>query len=330
MKIALTITLALLPSALLAQPASKIVAAADAFVATLEPAQRSMLLFDFNNEEQRARWSNLPVTFVPRAGLKLGDLTAPQRKAAMALMSAALSDQGYKKILGIMEGDESLKTGNAQQSNMFGRDLYFISILGKPSSQDSWMLQFGGHHLALNLTMQGDDGILTPSHTAVQPAKFTFEGKTVRPLGGESDKAFALISALDETQKKQAILNYKVADLVLGPGKDGKSIQPEGIQASALTGSQKTMLLGLIEEWAGIVNDAAASRRMSQIKAHIAETWFAWSGPTTPGTAAYFRIQGPQLLIEYAPQTLGGDPTMHIHTIYRDPTNDYGRKPAAQ
>jgi len=27
---------------------------------------------------------------------------------------------------------------------------------------------------------------------------------------------------------------------------------------------------------------------------------------------------------------LGGDPSMHIHTIYRDPTNDYGRKLMAQ
>ena len=50
--------------------------------------------------------------------------------------------------------------------------------------------------------------------------------------------------------------------------------------------------------------------------------FFAWSGPTTAGSAAYFRIQGPTLHIEYAPQ--GG--VNHIHTIYRDPTNDYGAK----
>ncbi len=45
---------------------------------------------------------------------------------------------------------------------------------------------------------------------------------------------------------------------------------------------------------------------------------------------SYYRIQGPKLVIEYAPQPLGGDPSMHIHTIYRDPTNDYGRKPAVK
>jgi hypothetical protein len=29
-------------------------------------------------------------------------------------------------------------------------------------------------------------------------------------------------------------------------------------------------------------------------------------------------------VIEYSPQSMGGDATMHIHGIYRDPTNDYG------
>ena len=233
-------------------------------------------------------------------------------------------------MLAIVEGDETLKAqGGGRGAPMFGRDLFYISILGKPSVKDPWMLQYGGHHLALNITMVGLDGILTPSLTAAQPAKYTVDGKTVRPLGAENDKAFALINALDEGQRKQAILNYKVADLVLGPGQDGKTIQPEGIKCSAMNASQQAMLLDLAGEWAGIVNEQAAAVRMAEIKANLAATWFAWSGPTTNGTPAYYRIQGPTLVIEYAPQPLGGDPTMHIHTIYRDPTNDYGKKSVA-
>src|ERR1700686_2379401 len=117
------------------------------------------------------------------------------------------------------------------------------------------MLQFGGHHLALNITMVGREGILTPSLTAAQPAKYKVDGKTVRPLGAENDKAFALINALNKPQRKQAILNYRVADLVLGPGQDGKTIQPEGIKASALNAGQQAMLLDLASEWVGIVED---------------------------------------------------------------------------
>jgi hypothetical protein len=308
----------------------KIVAGANDFLAALDSSQRSRVLFDFNDEKQRVRWSNLPTTMVPRAGLKMGELTEPQRSAAFKLLAIVLSRQGYEKVQAIMDGDEVLKTGSGGRGGMFGRDLFYISILGKPSLKDPWMLQFGGHHLALNVTIAGSEGILTPSLTAAQPAKYTLNGKVVRPLGAENDKAFALVNALDEGQRKQAILNYKVADLVLGPGNDGKTIQPEGIKGSALNARQQAMLLDLAGEWTGIVNEQAATAKMAEIKTTLADTWFAWSGPTTNGSPAYFRVQGPTLVIEYAPQPLGGDPTMHIHTIYRDPTNDYAKRSAGR
>src|SRR5579859_3087655 len=307
--------------------ASTIVASANGFLSSLDEGQRSKVLFDFNDAAQRVKWSNLPTTMVARAGLKMGDLSEAQRKAAMGLLAAALSKRGYEKVLAIVAADEALKTaGGARGASMFGRDLFYISILGKPSVKDPWMLQYGGHHLALNITMVGREDILTPSLTAAQPAKYTVDGATVRPLGAENDKAFALVNALDEGQRQEAILKYKVADLVLGPGQDGKTIQPEGLKGSAMNASQQAMLLDLMREWAEIINEQSAPARMAEIKANLSETWFAWSGPTTNGMPAYYRIQGPTVVIEYAPQPLGGDPTMHIHTIYRDPTNDYGKK----
>jgi hypothetical protein len=168
---------------------------------------------------------------------------------------------------------------------------------------------------------------MTPSLPAAQPATYTVESREIRPLGRENDKAFALINALDATQRSQAILSSRVADLVLGPGQDGRTIQPEGIRATALTPAQQTMLVELAREWTGIVTDAFAEPRMAEIRADLPQTWFAWSGQTTNGSAAYFRIQGPTLVIEYAPQ---GGSVDHIHTIYRDPTNDYGAKFAAK
>src|ERR1700681_3775878 len=44
-------------------------------------------------------------------------------------------------------------------------------------------------------------GVLTPTLTGAQPALYTVNGKTVRPLGQESDKSIALLNALDENQK---------------------------------------------------------------------------------------------------------------------------------
>jgi hypothetical protein len=311
------------------RPTAQIVSAANRFLATLDQQQKARVLFNFDDDAQRKRWSNLPVQMSPRAGLKMGELNAAQRSAAMSLVASALSKRGYEKIQQIVEGDEMLKA-NERNNPMFGRDLFYISILGAPSEKTPWMIQFGGHHLALNITIAGEAGVLTPTLTGAQPALYTVAGRTVRPLGQESDKATLLLNALDETQKKKAILDYHVGDLVLGPGQDGKTIQPEGLKASEMTERQRAMLLDVISEWTGIVHESAAAARMAEIKTGLNDTWFAWSGPTTaaPGQniTAYYRIQGPNLVIEYAPQRLGGDLSMHVHTMYRDPTNDYGRK----
>src|SRR3954451_754742 len=325
-------------------PTSQIVSAANKFLSTLDEKQRQTVLFAFDDDKQRARWSNFPIVMVPRGGISLKEMNTAQRSAAMALVSSALSERGFEKVQQIMEGDEVNKVNEdngpprgagggrppAGNEPMFGKDLYYISFLGTPSPKEPWMLQFGGHHLALNITIAGELGVLTPTLTGAQPALYTVSGKTIRPLAQESDKGLALLNALDDNQRKQAILSYRLADLVLGPGQDGKTIQPEGLKASAMNEHQRAMLLDLISEWAGIIHKSAASARMAEVKAGLNDTWFAWSGPTsfTPRSniTAYYRIQGPNLVIEYAPQRLGGDPAMHVHTMYRDPTNDYGRK----
>lgn len=363
-----------LTSAVAQNATPRIVIAANKFLSTLDDKQRQSVLFAFDDEKQRQRWSNFPTGFVPRGGISLKEMNADQRSAAMALVSSVLSPKGYEKVLQIMEGDEVLKTtegngpprgnrgngprfgngdngpppgpppggdgnnrppsGRGGNNGMFGKDLYYISFLGTPSEKNPWMLQFGGHHLALNITIAGERGVLTPTLTGAQPALYTVNGKTVRPLAQESDKALALLNTLDDKQRKQAILSYRLADLVLGPGQDGKTIQPEGLKASDMNERQRTMLLDVIAEWAGIIHESAAAARMAEIKAGLNETWFAWSGPITanPGSniTAYYRIQGPNLVIEYAPQTLGGDPALHVHTMYRDPTNDYGKKLVAR
>src|SRR5215468_11644969 len=77
------------------QAAGEIVAAASKFLASLDDAQRSRVVFDFKDEEQRKRWSNLPTPMFKRAGLRVGDLKKPQRDAVLGLLAAALSPQGY-------------------------------------------------------------------------------------------------------------------------------------------------------------------------------------------------------------------------------------------
>jgi hypothetical protein len=341
----------------------KVVQAANKFLVTLSDAQQQKVEYSFGDAQQRARWSNFPTGFVPRGGISLKQMSPKQQAAVLELLKTVLSPMGYEKVSQIRLADDDFKANGSKRGprgggpppgtggppvgaqgappsgsvgpggrppfaggDMFGGDLYYISFLGKPSITQPWMLQFGGHHLALNITIAGNQGVMTPSLTGAQPATFKINGQTIRPVGKESDKALALLQTLDSNQRQHAILNYRVADLVLGPGQDGKKIAPEGLKVSSMNDRQRAMLLDLIAEWAGIMNQSAASVRMAQLKADLGETWFAWSGPTQfePGTniTAYYRIQGPHLVIEYAPQR--DEPANHIHTIYRDPTNDYG------
>src|SRR4029453_724982 len=90
-------------------PTAGIVAATKKFLSTLDDAQRGKVVFEFKNEGQRKRWSNLPTSIVKRGGLRMGDLTKPQREAVLAVLAAALSPQGYQKILQIIDADELLK-----------------------------------------------------------------------------------------------------------------------------------------------------------------------------------------------------------------------------
>ncbi len=309
-------------------PTPNAVAAANAFLDSLDAAKREKAVYDFGSGK-KPNWSNLPISFVPRNGLMLGDLTKEQREKAMAVVASVLSKEGYQKVINIMDGDQKLaenpgkggKGKDAGKGPMFGKDLYFLAIFGQPSDSKPWMVQFGGHHLGVNVTVIGKHFVLTPTHTGAQPALYKRGDMEVRPLGQEVDAGHKLITALDDKQRAQAILSDRPQqELLLGPGRDGKTIEPKGVKGSALNADQQALLLDVIAAWVNIVEPEAAAARMAAIKEKIGDTYFAWSGPIEKGKAAYFRVQGPSIVIEYAPQ----GSTDHIHTVIRNPEDDYG------
>jgi hypothetical protein len=301
-------------------------------------------LFEWSNTEQKQRWSNLPQGLYERAGLMWGDISEAQQNAWLALMQATMSSEGYNRVMAEWNADDALAAAQGSGGSgggpgggqlLFGKKYYWVAIIGTPSESDAWQWQWGGHHVTVNATVVGSNISLTPSFIGVQPASYTdANGATIRPLGDIEDEAFALVNSLDATQQKAAVLGSSSIDLVLGPGQDGKTIQSEGLPASQMSDDQKTAFLKLIGHYTGLVNDAAASARMAEIQSTLDQTYLSWYGPTTAGSAAYFRITGPTIVIEYSPQGgggtgtgLGGDATnQHIHGIYRDPTNDYGAK----
>jgi hypothetical protein len=310
----------------------RIVAAANAFLATLSDAERGALLFAPGDRAQKQRWSNLPAGIFKRAGLMWGDLKEPQRTAWLALMRATLSADGYRRVVDEWRADDALaRESGAGRGPDFGMRFYWIAMIGKPSETDPWQWQWGGHHVTINATVAGPHVSLTPSFIGVQPSTFTdASGAVVRPLGDIEHDAFALMNWLEPDQQRAALLAKRPADVVLGPGQDGKTIAPEGLPAARMSEEQRAALMRLIEHYSGLVNDEDAAERRSEIRAGLDQTYFAWNGPTTPGSAVYFRVTGPALVIEYSAQGAGpggaAQTPSHIHGIYRDPTNDYAAR----
>src|SRR5262245_42027135 len=106
-------------------------AKANAFLELLDAQQRGKALLEYDSAKKPA-WSNLPVTMVPRNGLRLGELNKAQRAAALDAVAAVLSKQGFQKVVDIMDADDRLVTGKDNKMK-FGTDNFYLAVFGKPS-----------------------------------------------------------------------------------------------------------------------------------------------------------------------------------------------------
>lgn len=274
-----------------------------------------------------AVWTNFPIDNVTRPGVRMGECTAAEREAVHRLLRVVLSPMGYQKVLDIMAADQ--KVADAGSDYAAGLDAYVIGLFGPPDAVAPWMLQFGGHHLGLNVVFAGDQAVCAPLHTGILPARFTAGGKIVRGLGRENDKGFDLLATFTPEQLGAATIEQEVSDLLCGPGHPTVTFRPAGLRGHDMTDIQRTMLFELAREWAGVLNDAHSAPRLEAIRASLGDTCFAWSDPRQhePGVngESYFRIHSPSLLIEHAPQGNQGGYKVHVHTVMRDLQNDYGR-----
>ncbi|MFN8149596.1 MAG: DUF3500 domain-containing protein [Solirubrobacterales bacterium] len=316
----------------------KTAAAATAFVKTLSAEQREQLLYGFTDETKTTSWSNFPVTFVARAGLNLTtDLDDTQRAAAMKVLAALLGDEGYETVTGIINGDVFLHEKSSSTESSLGQ--YYIAFFGKPSASRPWEVQFGGHHLGINATLDGGERAITfaPTHLGSQPAVYTADdGSTVQPLAGMYKDAFRFFNSLSSEQRTAGFQGDSVAAMVCAPGSTCSFPTGSGLAGSDLSAKQRKLLLKVIANWVGLADEQTTKRALKRIEAGLNRTYVKWSGATTydmsSGEGIYYEISGPKVFIEFASQqgSAGADVDGyvtagwgHIHTIYRDPTNDY-------
>jgi hypothetical protein len=307
---------------------AEVVTAVNAFLATLDDAKRDTVEYDFTDNQARQTWSNFPATAVPREGIALSDLTADQQKAALAVVQVALSADGYQQSTDIQKADDYLNSLGGQGADGFGalKD-YFIAVYGQPSATQPFMVQFGGHHLARNLTYNGDKVSQTPQFVGTEPVSFPSGGATVEPLKTEATDLFGLMASLTADQRTSAeITSGTFDDLLMGPGKDsGNFPTSEGLLVSALTDSQRRAVMTAMQSYAGDLSTGAATKLMAKYEAELDQTRIGWSNNTGPTDEhSYFRIDGPSVWIEFINTRSMSTPDIHYHSVYRDKTDDYG------
>jgi hypothetical protein len=316
--------------------------AAAGFLDSLDIPTRARMTFPFESNTWRS-WFN-PHINVYRHGVMLEELSSVQRNAFLDLLRVTLSPRGFTQARDIMRLNELLAelTGRADD---YGEWPYFASFFGVPSADAPWGFQLDGHHLAINCVAAGNELAMTPMFMGSEPCTGRpgpFAG--IRVLDVEERVGLDLIRSLDAEQRKIAIqytsimpdaipahLRHPVDNLTLtGAFRDNAVVPYQGIRADRFSDAQRTMLVDAIGAYVGWTDAGHATVKMTEVAAHLDETWFAWMGGTGPDDPFYYRLHSPAVLIEFEhlPGVAFDNPEPsrhHIHSIIRTPNGgDYG------
>jgi len=298
-------------------------AAAEKFLASLTPEQRQQATFPFDSPE-RLRWHFVPQ--FERNGLMIKSMTEPQRKLAHELLKTGLSDRGYSTYTQIMQLESILKVLENGKGPVRDPENYRFSVFGTPSAKGTWGWRVEFHHISLHYSVVNGTAIAsTPSFAGANPAEVK-DGpqKGQRTLGQLEDTARALVTALDQSQRKTAIFtDVALNDIVTGNALDVNPLSPAGLKVSAMTASQRDLTMKILDAYAGLMAPDIAADRMAKIKiAGIENISFAWAGAIERGQKHYYRVQGPTFLIEFYNTQNDGN---HVHSVWRDFRGDFGR-----
>jgi hypothetical protein len=324
----------------LAQTGGALSFTANRFLSTLTPDQLKLTTFEFN-DTMRTKWTNLPVGLVPRKGIQYGSLADNSRLAFHEVLTTVLSSRGYLKLTSIMQLDDILntlyqnafdkkdideQTLNQMKALKWSHDNYYIAIWGNPGGKEPWALSFGGHHIALSITVQGDVVGFTPLFIGTDPAQVkSMKYSGWRILSKEEDYGFMLLNLLSDNQKGRAILSKEIPkDIITNPNSPQRITSYYGISAKEFNADQLEVLKILIEEYTHDFEHDVAHRLYDKIlKTGLNKIYFAWIGSKERNRPHYYIINGPDFLIEYDNVGFGNDGN-HIHAILREKGNEFG------
>jgi hypothetical protein len=318
--------IAALPRPALAQASdgarAALAGAATAFLGALTAAGRRRAVFAFDDRE-RLDWHYVPRR---REGLAFKDMAPPARAAAHELLRASLSAGGYAKAVNIIRLEDVLRQLETFGGLLRDPENYSVTVFGAAGAGSPWGWRLEGHHLSLNFTLvPGKPVAVTPAFLGANPAEVP-KGplKGLRTLAREQELGLALARSMDARQRALMLVgDQSLGDIASGPGRgDRLGGAPVGVPLGAMTSDQRGLAVSLIEEYARNMRAEVAEEELRRLReAGLDRIQFAWAGSLEPRQAHYYRLHGPAILIEY--DNTQNDAN-HIHTVWRDPVNDFG------
>jgi hypothetical protein len=312
--------------------AGKMKSAAEAFLSSLSPDQLRKASFDFN-DKHRTAWFFTPQQdkekHFTRKGVRLEELTADQKKKALALLRSGLSAKGYEQATTIV-GLEALLADLEGSKGAMVRNTgwYFVSIFGEPSNTGKWGWRFEGHHLSVNYTLdKGEVVAAAPILFGSNPAEVKDGAKKgLRPLPEIEDHARTLIKALTPDQDKVAKRPKEFPEIKEGQAKADVGA-PVGITADKLTAEQRATLAKLLQAYTDRMPEDLAAGELKKVKGTPdAKLYFAYSGSPKPGEPYTYRVQAPEFVVEFLniQADSAKNPANHIHSAWRRLPSDFG------
>jgi len=300
----------------------EMVHSAEHLLSALGADSRSKATFSFGDKE-RTNWHFIPRD---RKGIPLGEMTPAQRKLAHALLATALSNRGLQ-LAGQIMYLEKILYELENQSARRNPDAYFFSIFGRPSASAAWGWRFEGHHLSLNFTVKKGEVIsATPAFFGSNPAIVRDGAHSgLQVLKAEEELGRKLVRLFSQGQKITAVISAEApSDIVTGATLQAEPGAPAGLAFSQMSDSQKTLLKDLINLYARRLRPELAQETLQGGEGiNWERLHFAWAGGLEPRDPHYYRIQGPSFVVEYDNTQNNAN---HIHTVWRDLKNDFGRQ----